>query len=106
MKAATMIAANPLDPHISSKAVESSPYNQDYFLREFKKRVGRTPRKYQELKRMERAMHFLEAGIPVAAAAAEIGYGDPYYFPVCFAARLGSVRATMSGVCVKADMAD
>lgn len=89
MKAATMISANPLDPDIAEKAVAASPFNQDYFLREFKKRVGQTPRKYQEFKRMERAMHFLEAGLPVAAAAAEIGYADPYYFSRMFKRTLG-----------------
>ncbi|MFC3162945.1 helix-turn-helix domain-containing protein [Ciceribacter thiooxidans] len=84
MKAATMIAANPLDPDIAERAVAGSAFNRDYFLREFKKRVGRTPRKYQEVQRMERAMHFLEAGLPVASAAAEVGYADPYYFSRMF----------------------
>jgi AraC-like DNA-binding protein len=84
MKAVAMISANPLDPEIAEHAVEASPFNGDYFLREFKKRVGQTPRKYQELKRMERAMHLLEAGMPVAAAAAEVGYADPYYFSRMF----------------------
>lgn len=114
MKAATMIAANPLDPDISSKAIDSSPYNRDYFLREFQKRVGRTPRKYQELKRMERAMHFLEAGMPVAAAAAEIGYGDPYYFSRMFRRTLGlsprdhvrRVRQSRHGGLMRFDEAD
>ncbi|MBZ7926293.1 AraC family transcriptional regulator [Ensifer adhaerens] len=89
MKAATMISANPLDPDIATKAVETSPYNRDYFLREFQKRVTRTPRKYQELKRMERAMHFLEAGLSVSSAAAEVGYADPYYFSRMFKRTLG-----------------
>lgn len=89
VKAATMIAANPLDPDIAATAVKASSFNPDYFLREFKKRVGQTPRKYQEFKRMERAMHFLEAGLPVAAAAAEVGYGDPYYFSRMFKRTLG-----------------
>lgn len=89
MKAAAMISANPLDPGIAAQAVETSPYNQDYFLREFQKRVGRTPRKFQEFKRMERAMHFLEAGLAVSAAAAEVGYSDPYYFSRMFKRTLG-----------------
>lgn len=99
MKAATMISANPLDPEIAAKAVDASPYNADYFLREFQKRVGRTPRKYQELKRMERAMHFLEGGLSVAAAAAEVGYADPYYFSRMFKRTLGlSPRGHMNKV--------
>lgn len=89
MKAVTMISANPLDSEIASKAADAAPYNKDYFLREFQKRVGRTPRKYQEFKRMERAMHFLEAGRSVASAAAEVGYTDPYYFSRMFKRTLG-----------------
>ncbi|GGB04088.1 AraC family transcriptional regulator [Brucella endophytica] len=89
MKAITMISANPLDPEIAGKATDAAPYNRDYFLREFQKRVGRTPRKYQEFKRMERAMHFLEAGRSVAATAAEVGYADPYYFSRMFKRTLG-----------------
>ena len=84
MKAVAMISASPLDTEIAERAVDASPFNADYFLREFKKRVGQTPRKYQELKRMERAMHLLETGMPVATAAAEVGYGDPYYFSRMF----------------------
>lgn len=89
MKAITMISANPLDPEIAGKATDAAPYNKDYFLREFQKRVGRTPRKYQEFKRMERAMHFLEAGRSVASAGAEVGYTDPYYFSRMFKRTLG-----------------
>lgn len=89
MKAITMISANPLDPEIAGKATDAAPYNKDYFLREFQKRVGRTPRKYQEFKRMERAMHFLEAGRSVASAGAEVGYADPYYFSRMFKRTLG-----------------
>lgn len=33
---------------------------------------------------MERAMHHLEAGLSVGATAAEVGYGDPYYFSRVF----------------------
>ncbi|QCJ00785.1 helix-turn-helix domain-containing protein [Agrobacterium larrymoorei] len=89
MKAITMISANPLDPEIAGKATDAAPYNRDYFLREFQKRVGRTPRKYQEFKRMERAMHVLEAGRSVASAGAEVGYTDPYYFSRMFKRTLG-----------------
>ncbi|NWJ27162.1 AraC family transcriptional regulator [Rhizobium sp. RM] len=89
MKAVTMISANPLDPDIALTATEAAPYNRDYFLREFQKRVGRTPRKYQEFKRMERAMHFLEAGLSVASAGVEVGYTDPYYFSRMFKRTLG-----------------
>lgn len=89
MKAVTTISANPADPDIAARAVEDAPYNADYFLREFQKRVGRTPRKYQEFKRMERAMHHLESGLSVSATAAEVGYADPYYFSRMFKRTLG-----------------
>lgn len=89
MKAATMISANPTLPDIAAQAVAAAPYNPDYFLREFQKKVGRTPRKYQEFKRMERAMHHLESGMSVSATAAEVGYVDPYYFSRMFKRTLG-----------------
>jgi AraC-like DNA-binding protein len=89
MKAATLISAHPLEPDIAARAVARAPYNADYFLRAFQKRIGRTPRKYQEFKRMERAMYCLEMGMSVAATAAEIGYGDPYYFSRMFKQVLG-----------------
>ncbi|WP_128255748.1 AraC family transcriptional regulator [Falsirhodobacter deserti] len=84
MKAVTTISAHPLDPGIVETAIAAAPYNRDYFLREFQKRVGRTPRKYWEVQRMERAMHLLEAGLNVSATAAAVGYSDPYYFSRMF----------------------
>jgi AraC-like DNA-binding protein len=89
MKAATMISANPIDPEIATRAVDAAPYNRDYFLREFQRRVGRTPRKYQEYRRMELAMHHLESGLNVSATAVEVGYSDPYYFSRMFKRILG-----------------
>lgn len=38
---------------------------------------------------MERAMHFLEAGLSVASAGVEVGYTDPYYFSRMFKRTLG-----------------
>lgn len=89
MKAATTIAANPLAEGTAARAVEAAPYNAAYFLREFQKRIGLTPRKYQEQRRMERAMLHLEAGLSVAATATEVGYSDPYYFSRMFKRTLG-----------------
>jgi len=99
MLAATRIAADPLDDSIAEAVVEDAPYNRDYFLREFQKRVGRTPRKFQEFKRMERAMHYLESGASVGQTAAEVGYADPYYFSRMFKRIMGlSPRAHMQKV--------
>jgi AraC-like DNA-binding protein len=84
MVAASRIAARPFDEGIAQRVVADAPFNPDYFLRAFQKRVGRTPKKFQEFKRMERAMHLLETGSSVGATAAELGYLDPYYFSRMF----------------------
>lgn len=89
MKAASRIAAAPLEQEIAERAVSDAPYNPDYFHRAFRERIGRTPRQYQEFCRIERATHLMEAGYAVAAAAAEVGYSDPYYFSRCFKRVLG-----------------
>jgi len=84
MKAVSTISAHPLDPDAVERAVDAAPYNRDYFLREFQKRVGRTPRKYWEVQRMGRALHLLETGLSVSATAVAVGYSDPYYFSRMF----------------------
>lgn len=89
VKAASVIAADPLNPDIAQTAVDAAPYNTDYFLREFQRRIGWTPRKYQELKRMDRATHLLESGLSVARVAHEVGYSDPYYFSRMFKKMIG-----------------
>jgi AraC-like DNA-binding protein len=99
MVAATRIAADPLAPGIAEAVVADAPYNRDYFLRAFRTRVGRTPRQFQEFRRMERAMHLLESGASVGTAAAEVGYADPYYFSRMFKRIMGlSPRAHMARV--------
>ncbi|MDD2870157.1 AraC family transcriptional regulator [Neomegalonema sp.] len=87
--AATQIAADPLDPQIARRVVASAPYNPDYFRREFRRQTGFTPRKFQEFKRMERAMALLEAGRGVGEAGAAVGYADPYYFSRMFRRYIG-----------------
>lgn len=89
MKAVSTISAHPLDPAIAEAAISAAPYNRDYFLREFQKRVGRTPRKYWEVQRMERALHMLESGHNVSTTAAAVGYADPYYFSRMFKRVMG-----------------
>lgn len=89
MKAVTTISSHPLDADIVEKTVDAAPYNRDYFLREFQKRVGRTPRKFWEMQRMERALHLLETGLSVSATAAAVGYSDPYYFSRMFKRVIG-----------------
>lgn len=89
MQAASRISGAPLDPDIAQTALAEAPYNPDYFQREFQRRIGRTPRKYQEFCRMERAMHLLESGHNVGATAALVGYSDPYYFSRMFKRTMG-----------------
>ncbi|OUD08429.1 AraC family transcriptional regulator [Marivivens niveibacter] len=89
MQAASDIAAHPLAENVVEQTLDRAPYNRDYFQREFQKRTGRTPRKYQEFCRMERAMHFLESGHSVGETAARVGYSDPYYFSRMFKKTMG-----------------
>ncbi|MEF2070293.1 AraC family transcriptional regulator [Consotaella aegiceratis] len=90
MLAATQISAAPLDPEITERVVKAAPYNADYFQREFRQRIGLTPRKFQEFKRMERAMQLLQAGRSISETAAAIGYADVYYFSRMFRRYIGT----------------
>ncbi|WP_255356657.1 AraC family transcriptional regulator [Thioclava sp. SK-1] len=89
MKAAARISTAPLEPEIAAQAVRDAPYNPDYFHREFRDRLGRTPRQYQEFCRIERAMLLLERGLSPSQVAREIGYADPYYFSRAFKRQAG-----------------
>ena len=104
MKATSRISAAPLDDEIAEMAVAEAPYNADYFHRAFRDRTGRTPRQFQEFCRIERATHLLESGMSVAAAGAEVGFADPYYFSRCFKRVQGlSPRAHMRRVQLSRD---
>jgi len=89
MLAATQISAAPLDDGVIDRVLGSVPYNIDYFQREFRQRIGWTPRKYREFKRMERAMHLLQSGKSVGDTAYDIGYSDTYYFSRMFKRHIG-----------------
>ncbi|MGE6742690.1 helix-turn-helix domain-containing protein [Allorhizobium pseudoryzae] len=89
MVAASRIASDPLDDEIVPKVLGSVPYNQDYFRRVFRRQVGLTPTKYQEFKRMERAMGLLAGGRSVKQTAAVVGYSDSYYFSRMFKHYIG-----------------
>jgi AraC-like DNA-binding protein len=89
MVAASRIAADPLDDDIVSTVLSSIPYNQDYFRRVFRRQVGLTPTKYQEFKRMERAMGLLAGGRSVKQTAEFVGYSDSYYFSRMFKHYIG-----------------
>lgn len=89
MVAASQIAADPLNEEIVESTINSAPYNPDYFKREFRKRIGWTPDKFQEFKRMERAMGLMAGGCTVKRAAALSGYTDAYYFSRMFKRYIG-----------------
>lgn len=87
--AATRIAADPLQPGLADRVVTDAPYSDVYFRREFRRRLGATPAKYQEFKRMEIAMQLLEAGHGVTETARRVGFTDSYYFSRLFKRHIG-----------------
>ena len=87
--AATRIAADPLQPGLADRVVTDAPYSDVYFRREFRRRLGATPAKYQEFKRMEIAMQLLEAGKGVTETARDVGFADSYYFSRLFKRHIG-----------------
>lgn len=90
MLAAARISANPLDDGILAATLDRVPYNADYFRRAFRLRIGHTPQKFAELKKMERAVHFLALGRSVKETANDLGYRDPYYFSRIFKQYIGT----------------
>ncbi|MDI6024679.1 helix-turn-helix domain-containing protein [Corticibacterium sp. UT-5YL-CI-8] len=88
--AATQITADPLNADIAERVVAAAPYNPDYFKREFRRQIGWTPVKFQEFKRMERAMNLLESGKTITETAVSIGYSDVYYFSRMFKRYIGA----------------
>lgn len=89
MVAANQIAMDPVRDTLAETVVASAPYNPDYFKREFKRQIGWTPVKFQEFKRMERAMGLLASGCHVKQAAEQSGYSDAYYFSRMFKRYIG-----------------
>lgn len=89
MQVAARLSADPLGS-VVIETLRDVPYNQDYFRRAFKERIGLTPQKFRELKRMEFAANRLGMGLSVKAVAAEMGYEDPYFFSRMFKRHLGA----------------
>ncbi len=89
MFVASRLSADPLGFGVE-EAMANVPYNEDYFRRAFRDRMGMTPQKYRELKRMEFAVHRLGRGKSVKEVAAELGYSDPYFFSRMFKRFIGS----------------
>ena len=89
MMLAARLAADPLGAGMEDMHAEL-PYNPDYFRRAFRNRIGQTPQKYRDLKRMEFAADRLGQGMTVKAVAAELGYSDPYFFSRKFKSHMGA----------------
>lgn len=92
MFAASHLATDPLGGGLE-EALANIPYNADYFRRAFRDRIGLTPRKYRELKRMEYAVSRLSMGLAVKEVALELGYSNPYFFSRMFKRYLGASPA-------------
>lgn len=90
MLTAARIADAPQDARAFEEALARVPYNPEYFRRAFRARLGHTPQKFAELKKMERAVHLLALGGSVKETAAGLGYKDPYYFSRMFKRYIGA----------------
>lgn len=94
MFVAAQLAASPLTEGILETAMDSAPYNADYFRRAFKERIGVTPQKFLETKKLETAMHVLGTGKTVKETAALVGYRDVYFFSRMFKRYMGASPAS------------
>ena len=92
MMVASRLSADPLGAGMED-AHGGVPYNPDYFRRAFRKKIGLTPQKFRELKRMEFAANRLGQGMTVKAVASELGYADPYFFSRMFKRFMGASPA-------------
>lgn len=90
MLLASKLSSNSNSADALEYAMNEVPYNHDYFRRAFRDRIGMTPQKYFELKRMEYAVHQLGRGATVKNIAAELGYSDPYFFSRMFKKYIGA----------------
>lgn len=93
MQIMTVVARLSSDPLGTGTMVKDAladvSYNQDYFRRAFVERIGMTPQKFRESKRMEFAVHRLQMGVTVKQVSAELGYSDPYFFSRQFKRHIG-----------------
>lgn len=89
MLVASRLSTDPLGA-VAQEVLSSVPYNADYFRRAFRDRIGQTPQKYRESKRMEFALHRLQMGATVKQVAAELGFRDPYFFSRQFKRHVGA----------------
>ncbi|SMY07574.1 helix-turn-helix domain-containing protein [Flavimaricola marinus] len=89
MLVASRLSTDPLG-NVAEEVLANVPYNADYFRRAFRDRIGMTPQKYRESKRMEFALHRLQMGATVKSVSAELGFRDPYFFSRQFKRHVGA----------------
>lgn len=89
LRVASHLSADPMGAD-AEDAIAAVPYHPDYFRRAFRDRLGMTPQKFRERKRMEFAIHRLNMGLTVKQVALELGYSDPYYFSRQFKRHVGA----------------
>ena len=87
---AAQISRDPLNSEEVDRMIASIPYNDDYFRRAFKAKIGYTPKKYLEYKKMEKAMNILAKGKSVKETALKVGYSDVYFFSRMFKQYIGA----------------
>lgn len=90
MLTAARLSSDPLSDDALETAIGRVPYNEDYFRRAFRDRIGYTPQKFLEFKRMEKAVHILGTGRSVKNTALDVGYSDPYFFSRMFKRYMGA----------------
>lgn len=93
MRVAAELAADPLGQETLVRALAVAPYNAEYFRRAFREKIGWTPQKFLELKKMEKAGNILSIGHSVKETAAFVGYDDPYFFSRMFKRYMGTSPA-------------
>jgi AraC-like DNA-binding protein len=91
--AASRIAADPGGEEAFGAVLGRVPFSGDYFRRAFRDKIGMTPRKFMEFKRMEKARNMLATGQRVKETAAKLGYSDAYYFSRMFRRHMGASPA-------------
>lgn len=93
MRVAAQIAGDPLGQATLERALAKAPYNPEYFRRAFRDKIGWTPLKFSEYKKMEKAMNILALGHSVKETAAIVGYEDAYFFSRMFKRYMGTSPA-------------
>jgi AraC-like DNA-binding protein len=93
MRVAAQIAGDPLGEETLERSLATAPYNPEYFRRAFRDKIGWTPQKFVEYKKMEKAMNILAVGHSVKETAAMVGYEDAYFFSRMFKRYMGTSPA-------------